>query len=188
MRNATHTKDLIGQTAIRLFVEKGIKETTIRDIATAAGIAEGTLYRHYASKDDLAWDLFSENFTAFTRGLDRVQQRHATLKGKIEAMIRYFCSFFDKNMTLFGYLLLAQHSQLKKVTPDMPRPGFLLRDLIAEAMERGEVPKGDPEVAGSMVIGLVLEVAISRIYGDITQSLSSLAETLSAASWRVLKG
>lgn len=188
MRDAAPTKQLIAQTALRLFVEKGIKETTIRDIAKAAGIAEGTLYRHYSSKDDLAWELFSENFLGFTLALNRVQQGEPTLKAKMDAMIRYFCTFFDTNMTLVGYLLLAQHSQLSKVTPTMPRPGLLLRDIVAEAMDRGEIPKTDPEVAASMVIGLVLEVAISKMYGYISEPLSSLTDTLSAASWRVLQG
>jgi AcrR family transcriptional regulator len=188
MRDAAHTKELIAETALRLFVEKGIKETTIRDIAKAAGIAEGTLYRHYSSKDDLAWELFSKNFMSFTLELNRVQQGAPTLQAKIDAMIRYFCTFFDTNMTLVGYLLIAQHSQLSRVTPTMPRPGVLLRGMMAEAMDRGEIPKADPEVAASMVLGLVLEVAISKMYGYISEPLSSVADTLSAASWRVLQG
>lgn len=188
MRDAKRTKELVADTALRLFVEKGIKETTIRDIASAARIAEGTLYRHYASKEDLAWELFSENFTRFAGELDRVQHDHPTLKEKIDAMVRYFCTFFETNTILVGYLLLAQHTYLRKVSPNMPRPGVLLRSVIAQAMDRGEIPKADPEVAASMVLGLVLEVAISRMYGDISDPLSSLAETLSDASWRVLSG
>lgn len=188
MRDGTKTKERVAKTALRLFVEKGITETTIRDIAQAAGIAEGTLYRHYASKEDLAWDLFSTNFTTFALALDRLQEKHPTLRAKLEAMIRHFCTFFDKDPILFSYLLLAQHGQLKKVTPDMPHPMVVLRSAIAGGMERGEVPKADPDVAAAMVLGVVLQVAVSKIYGRITQSLASLAETLVAACWRVLKG
>ena len=53
MRDATNTRTKIQQQALRLFVEKGVTETSVRDLAQAAGIAEGALYRHYASKADL---------------------------------------------------------------------------------------------------------------------------------------
>jgi AcrR family transcriptional regulator len=59
MRDGTKTKETIDSTAMRLFVEKGIAETTVREIATAAGIAEGTLYRHYPSKEELSWSVTS---------------------------------------------------------------------------------------------------------------------------------
>ena len=68
-RNGNHTKELIARTALQLFVEKGITETTVRDIAAAAGIAEGTLYRHFESKEHLAWELFSTNYTGLRPGV-----------------------------------------------------------------------------------------------------------------------
>jgi len=69
MRDGTKTKESIDRRSLRLFVEKGVAETTIRDIASAAGIADGTMYRNYVSKDELDWSLFSKNFIAFSREL-----------------------------------------------------------------------------------------------------------------------
>lgn len=186
MRDGTATKERIARTALRLFVEKGIAETTIRDIASAAGLSEGAMYRHYAGKDDLAWELFATNFTRFASELEGLRQKHQTLKAQIAAMIRTFCEFFDADPILFSYLLIAQHGQLKKVTADMPHPLLVLRDTIAGGMKRGEIPKRDPMVATSMMLGLVLQVATSKIYRRFEDSLTSLVDTLVAASWRVL--
>ena len=188
MRPKNQTKELIARTALTLFVEKGIDGATIRDIAAAAGIAEGTLYRHYSGKDALAWDLFSRNFTAFALELQRIQANQATLRAKLDAMVRQFCAFFDDDPVLFSYLLLAQHGQLQKVTPDMPNPVEVLRQVLAAGMDRSEIPAGDPNVAAAMVLGIVLQVAIFKIYQRLTQSLTSLAEVLVEASWRVLAG
>ena len=187
-RDGSKTKELIARTALKLFVEKGIAETTIRDISRAAAIAEGTLYRHYESKDALAWELFSENFTAFARELDRLQEQHQTLRTKFEAMVRQFCVFFDQDPVMFSYLLLSQHEQFKKVTPEMPSPVRVAREVIEAGMARGEIPERDPNVVTAMVMGVVLQVAIFKIYEGINQSLSSLAGTLFDACWRVLAG
>ena len=188
MRPKDQTKELIARTALTLFVEKGIDGATIRDIAAAAGIAEGTLYRHYPGKDALAWDLFSKNYTAFALELNRIQAGQATLRAKLDAMVRQFCAFFDRDPVLFSNLHLAQHGQLQKVTPDMPNPVEVLREVLAAGMDRGEIPAGDPNVAAAMVLGIVLQVAIFKIYQRLTQSLTSLAEVLMEAIWRVLAG
>jgi AcrR family transcriptional regulator len=188
MRPKDQTKEIIARTALGLFVEKGIDGTTIRDIATAAKIAEGTLYRHYPGKDALAWELFSHNFTTFALELKRLQSGHATLRAKLDAMVRQFCAFFDRDPVLFSYLLLAQHGQLQKVTPDMPNPVEVVREVLAAGMDRGEIPPGDPDVAAAMVLGIVLQVAVFKIYQRLTQSLTSLAEVLVEACWRVLAG
>jgi AcrR family transcriptional regulator len=186
MRDGKQTRERLSRTALTLFVEKGVTETTIRDIARAAGVAEGALYRHYASKDELAWELFSHNFTVFAQELERVHGEHDALKDKLAAMIRHFCRFFDEDQILFSYLLLAQHAQLKKVTPDMPNPVVVLREVVAGAMSRREIPPGDPDVMAAMVLGVVLQVATFKIYGRVTQPLSELAETLLRACCQVL--
>src|SRR5215470_10715420 len=41
------------KTAIRLFAQKGFRGTTTREIALAAGVNEVTIFRHFASKQDL---------------------------------------------------------------------------------------------------------------------------------------
>ena len=65
----------IKDVALRLMVEKGVAETTIRDLAREAGVAEGTLYRHYASKEDMVRDLFREHYAEFARRLERLTKQ-----------------------------------------------------------------------------------------------------------------
>jgi AcrR family transcriptional regulator len=187
-RNGNHTKELIARTALRLFVDRGITETTVRDIAAAAGLAEGTLYRHFESKNQLAWELFHTNYTAFAFELDRLQQQYDTLQDKLTAMIRQFCTFFDRDPVLFTYLLLVQHSQLKKVTPEMETAVTVLQKVIAQGMAHREIPQGDVELAAAMVLGVVLQVAVFKAYDRITPNLNDLSDQLAATCWRVLAG
>ncbi|MBW1991505.1 MAG: TetR/AcrR family transcriptional regulator [Deltaproteobacteria bacterium] len=186
MRDGQKTKEKLSRAALQLFVEQGITETTIRDIAHAAGVAEGTLYRHYESKEHLAWTLFADNFAAFAQELEQVQALHHRLRDKLAAMIRHFCRFYEQDPVLFNYLLLAQHAQLRKVTPDMPNPVAVVRDVIAQAMFRREIQASDPEVLAALVLGLVLQVATFRLYGRVTKPLTGLSDTLIRACYRVL--
>jgi AcrR family transcriptional regulator len=185
-RDGSQTKALIDDTALRLFVEKGVTATTIKDIAGTAGIAEGSIYRHYESKQELAWELFAKNISELAVNLDRCQQEHQTLKDKMTAIINLCCSFFDASPVLFSYLLLDHHGHIRKMTPDMPSPVRVLKNAIAGGMAGGEIPQADADVKTAMVLGILIQVAVFRIYGNIRWSLTDLAPTLLENSWKIL--
>lgn len=187
MRNGAATKELIDRTALRLFANKGIKGTTIRDIAHEARIAEGTMYRHYKSKDELAETLFVENYAALGLELRRIQKKHNTTRTKLDAMIRYFFGVYEKDADMFTYLFLARHRHMQNLSARVPNPYFVFRKVIKDGIVRGEIGKQDPDVATSMVLGLILQVIDSRILGGrIKQTMSRLGSTIIGACHRVL--
>jgi hypothetical protein len=117
-----------------------------------------------------------------------VQAEHSSTRAKLDSMVREFCKAFDEDWAMFSYLLLTRHRHGDRVTEEMKNPVEVLRKTIRDGMERGEIPKGDPEVATSMVLGLILQVADSKVSETIDKSLSALAYTISQAAWQVLKG
>jgi AcrR family transcriptional regulator len=186
MRDATGTRTRIEREAMCLFVEKGVAETSVRDVAKAAGVAEGAMYRHFASKEELVASLFLTHYLEFARVLERLQVEASGTQAKLDAMIFEFCRFFDVDQVLFRFLLFVQHGQLTKVPPAAKTPVDVIRDVIAAGMRGGEVPKGDAELATAMVMGLVLQVATAIVYGRITGALSPHAARLGAAASAVL--
>lgn len=62
-------RDELLEIAAGLFADRGVRATTVRDIADAAGILSGSLYHHFASKEEIA----DEILTAF---LDAVLARY----------------------------------------------------------------------------------------------------------------
>ena len=56
------------------------------------------------------------------------------------------------------------------------------------AKQAGGKPAIDPSVISSMVLGLVMQVAVDRIYGRLKMDLSELSATLADACWRVIEG
>ena len=185
---ALNTRARIARTALALFVEKGVAETTIRDIAVGSATAEGTLYRHYDGKEDMAWELFSTSMARYATDLRDLCRAHESLRDQLEAMIRGSCAFFDDDPTLFSYLLLVPYRTSRRYGRQRPHPFRVMRDAITEGMKRNEIPQADPTLATSMVFGLVRETAVSKAAGRLQGSLSGHAGALVAASWRVLAG
>lgn len=55
-RRHLDTRTAIADAAVALFIERGFVETTMDDIAQAAGVSRRTAYRHFPSKDDLVFE------------------------------------------------------------------------------------------------------------------------------------
>ena len=57
------------QAASDLMIDKGIRETSLKDIAKKAGMSPGTLYYYYSAKDDIIYDIADNNLRQITDGL-----------------------------------------------------------------------------------------------------------------------
>lgn len=178
-----NTRERIEEAATRLFVLRGISDTSVRDITREVGISEGALYRHFESKEDLVWQTFEQNYLAFARELESLAAREQTARQKVGAMIRGFCRAHDDNPTLFNFLVFVQHGQLSKLAEDDPTPVTVMRSVLARAINDAEIPQQDPDLATALVLGAVLQPATFAAYGRIALKLEPVADRLVAAAW-----
>jgi len=179
----TDTRDRIESAAVRLFVEKGVAETTVRDIATAVGISEGALYRHFVSKEQLVWLLFERHYVAFAGRLMALAHAESTTRDRLAAMIRCFCGAHDENPVLFRFMLFAQHGQLGKLSAETPTPVNAVRTVLVQGLAAGDLPAQDADLATALVFGVVLEPAQFAAYGRGPSELQTVSERLVAAAW-----
>ena len=180
------TRQRIERAAIALFAAKGVDATTTKDIAAEVGISEGAIYRHFRSKDELTWHLFSTHYTDLARHIDAVMADTQGLAGRIERTVELFCGLFDREPELFAFILLSQHGQLGRVTDDMPTPVESLRRMFQDGLDRGECRGTDPDLMAAMALGLVTQPATFAIYGRIARPLSRLAPALADAAKRAV--
>src|SRR5678815_4635040 len=73
-RDARENRDRLLAAAKQLFAAQGIDATTMYEIARAAGVGQGTLYRHFSDKGEICHTLIKEDLAAF-------QERVGTLIG-----------------------------------------------------------------------------------------------------------
>jgi AcrR family transcriptional regulator len=186
MGKAEDTKARLERAALTLFVARGVAETTTREIAMAASVAEGTIYRYFPSKERLALDLFLRHHRALAEALTEAQRPARGLRARIEAIVRCYCEWADRDWTLFAYHLLNQHSFLIQVPDDAPNPVTVVREVIAEAMKAGEIPRRNIDLAAASAIGVVLQAATYKVYGRFTGDLSAHVRFFADAAWAVL--
>ena len=74
--------------AAGLFAERGFKNTTVRDIADAAGILSGSLYHHFDSKESMVDELLDTFQTELWKKYDAIEASDLTPKAKLEAVVR----------------------------------------------------------------------------------------------------
>jgi AcrR family transcriptional regulator len=184
---ADATRERIRAAALKLFVSKGVKETTTRDLSRAARIAEGTIYRHYASKDELVRDLFESHFTEFSEELDRVQaEAQPGIDPKLQAMVEYMCRLFDSDRTLYRFLLIVQHEALPTLVSRENSPLQVVRKMIAEAIKRKEIPDQDTRLSAAMVLGAVMQPALALIYGSLQGRMTRFSPAIHDACRRIV--
>lgn len=186
MGKAEETRARLERAALTLFVARGVGPTTTREIAMAASIAEGTIYRYFPSKEQLALDLFLRHHRALAEALADAAGQASGLRARIEAIVRCYCAWADRDWTLFAYHLLNQHQFLAQVPDDAPNPVTVVRDVIEAAMAAREIPYRDADLAAAAAIGVVMQPATYKVYGRFTGDLSDHVRFFSDAAWAVL--
>jgi len=176
--------DRIKTAAMRLVAEKGMAETTVRDLALAAGVSEGALYRHYETKEDLIRDLYREQYSAFGQRLRKLQAGEKTVKAKLSAMARHACKMFDEDPVTYRFLLLAQYDVMRAFPADSNSPVAVLREVLE--LKRSEMRIPNTDLAAALLLGLLVQPAASIVNGSLAGPLSRYADDISAACVRTL--
>ena len=74
--------------AAELFAQRGFKNTTVRDIADAAGILSGSLYHHFDSKESMVDELLDTFQTELWKQYDEIEASDLSPRAKLEAVVR----------------------------------------------------------------------------------------------------
>jgi AcrR family transcriptional regulator len=102
---ATARSRAILATASRLFAEKGYGHTTTAEIAREAGVAEGTLYHHFGSKDGIFLTLFDETMEGYLAGIEAILVRRTAGRETLSAFARFHFGYVSLRKEQFLILL-----------------------------------------------------------------------------------
>ncbi len=168
--------------ATELFAARGIDGVSIGDIAGAAGVSQGALYRHYPSKEDLAWSLFSTAYLRTAAELDDIRRLLPDFSSRLGAMVAHFCALYDSDPALFRFMLIAQHGLLPRIGAGQRTPVDAVAETIEDAVRDGAIPPVEPLAATAAIFGIVLQTALFHIYGRLPGPLAARGPSLTRAA------
>jgi AcrR family transcriptional regulator len=167
-------RDQILTEATHLFSRKGYEGTSIRRIATACGISEAAIYRHFDNKVQLYQSVIE--FKAAEHDISGYLQGRN--EGDIETVLTTIAEHILSYIKSDPELLRLMFNNSLEVGPGaavlfkefrLPDIKFLAGDLEAR-MSTGEIRKVDPYITGRCFVGMVVDCALSAgVWPKITE-------------------
>lgn len=151
-------REAILRAARTVFARNGFHGTTIADIADEAGIALGTVYLYFPSKNAIFAALHERLFELIGRAAARGAPPGASLRDDIDARVSAVFATCGENRDLLRLVVLntdptsPEAREMARAAHERERP---LADLYRRAMDAGIVRKTDPEALAKLVTGLV---------------------------------
>lgn len=172
--------------ALRLFCENGYNQVSIRDIARNVGCGESGIYRHFASKEQLAVKVFEDAYTPFADRLRSAMEGRDSFAEVVAAIIDTIYAAFDADPVLLRFLVLRQHEGIPAAQLGQNNPVPVVLEAIERAVEHGEIPSLACEPALAILMGIVLQPLTNSLYGRLPMPISPLAPVIAAAALRAL--
>lgn len=168
----------IERAAFRLFAERGFAATTVDDIADEVGVSRRTLFRYYASKNDIPWGQFQQSLEDFAALLGDMPEELSLY----DAVGRAVCAFND-----FPEAAMPAHRERMRLilgNPELQAHSFhqyrAWRSVIADYVAR-RLRLGREDVLPQLVGHVSLALAMTAYERWLTEADDDLQATLRQA-------
>jgi AcrR family transcriptional regulator len=151
-------REQILETAARLFDRRRYHEVRMEDVAVAAGVAKGTLYRYFEDKEDLYVALLVSALDRFYRELVTAMQAAVGPERKVRVFLESSVTFFEAHPYFFDLQQRVESSVnvdrihgLEELRESFFR---LVTEIIRELVATGRYAAPDPLAAAMILTGI----------------------------------
>ena len=188
-RRVGNKRERIIAAAGRLFGEKGYHNTTTAEIAEAAGVAAGTIYIYFSSKEELLVAVFEEFLGLHMQRLREGVAHEATPEAKLRRLISLGLELMETNPDSARIFLsqLRQSTTMIKMVAKRSSRAYkdIIEEILDEGMRSGACRQMNVRATASMLFGAFQSTVLDWVADDCSYSLVGQAEELSRF---VLKG
>ena len=185
------TKRKIFETSMKLFAEKGYDATSIEEITATVGVAKGTLYYHFSSKEEIFNFLVEEGIKLLQNSVDIKTAKFSNYIDKIKAIVLIQIKIVVRYENLITILLSqfwgneARHQKCRKHILEYIKQ---IENIVKEGMEVGQIKKGNPQAISSEIYALICSSLVYKTRSEEefdTMKLFKEFENTVIEGWKV---
>jgi len=163
--NKTKNRRLILEAGIKVFIAKGVAETTVRDIIRSTGLASGTFYNYFKSKEDVLVAIFDD----FAKEIGKNIRIDDTQPNNFEDFLRIKVTRFFKFVSSKPeiYMIMSNNHNLVNNfsinTPQIILEIDYLKEEIKDGIKKGIFPNFDVDLFALVIRPITDAVAQEMI-------------------------
>jgi AcrR family transcriptional regulator len=142
--------------ALECFEKKSYHETTLNDIAAAAGVSSGLIYQYFTDKRDLLFHVILEILDAYHRDLTTAVEGVADPLERLQRAALAYYKVINKRIpaTLLAYRenKSLDRSQINSLKAKELQTNELLTDCLQQCKDKGYLEDIDPELATYWIV------------------------------------
>jgi TetR/AcrR family transcriptional regulator, fatty acid metabolism regulator protein len=173
----------IVEAAIRVFARNGYYNSRVSDIAREAGIASGTIYLYFRTKEEILVTLFREKMAAFVAHLRREIAGESDAEVKIRRLVELHFTVLEQSPALAEVVQVELRQGHKffrgasahEVSAYFELIGSVLEEGVAAGRFRADVPV---KVATKVLFGAMDQMATSWVLGKRGYRLVDAADAV----------
>ena len=143
------TKRKIFEASMKLFAEKGYDATSVEEITATVGVAKGTLYYHFASKEEIYNFLLEEGTKLLINNVDikiskldnAIDKIRAVILLQLRVMIKY-----EDLITIYLSSLWGVQTRNKTTQKYLNNDIDKIKEIVEEGIKSGELKNGDSDI------------------------------------------
>ncbi|PAQ14029.1 TetR family transcriptional regulator [Bacillaceae bacterium SAOS 7] len=178
MSQAGHNVDRreqILQISLQLFASRGYHKTKISDIVREVGVAQGTFYWYFKSKEAIALEIIHKGTQSLLEVVSQgYRQSPGTVQDTVKASERLFENLFlfSQDNKFFMEILLRGMESEASIHEAIMETRLQIEEAfkknIERAIEFGILPNNDPSIQSALLVSLLEGILSKWLFGPIT--------------------
>ena len=160
------TKRKIFETSMKLFAEKGYDATSVEEITATVGVAKGTLYYHFSSKEEIfnflveeGVKLLKNSISIKTAKLDNnIDKLRAIVLIQIKVLVKY-----ENFMTIILSQIWGSDTRSQVCRKYVFEYIQMIEEIVKDGIKKGEIIEADANVIASGIFGFTCSSLIYKM-------------------------